>query len=375
MTTAQRIPRSDRSMKPQLPDNSIAVVLGTRPEIVKLAGIIQLLGRAARIVHTGQHFDKELSQIFFDTFALPEPTVHLAVGGVDRAAQIAGALQALAGHIAAAPPLAVVVQGDTNSTAAGAIAANAAEIPLVHVEAGLRSFDRRMPEEHNRVIADHLADLCLAPTEVNQANLAAEGIEGHRVVVTGNTVVEAVATLLPTAQERGDVLAAHGVEAGRYALATIHRPENVDEPDVLAAIVHELAEIDLPVIFPLHPRTAARLDGNAAATLRTTAPLGYAEFLALAAESAMIISDSGGIQEEASIIKRPVLVVRRSTERPEVLGTFAERVLPGPDISRTVAGWLADIDGLHDRLAALPSPYGDGTASQQSIDAINALLG
>jgi UDP-N-acetylglucosamine 2-epimerase (non-hydrolysing) len=365
-------------MSPQFTDRSIAVVLGTRPEIIKLAHIIQLLGSAATIVHTGQHFDRELSDIFFRAFRLPAPDAHLAVGGINRASQIASAIHALSTRFGNSPPAAVVVQGDTNSTAAGAIAANALEIPLVHVEAGLRSFDRRMPEEHNRVITDHLADLCLAPTEVNAGNLAAEGIDGDRVAITGNTVVEAVTALLPGAAATAEILAGHGVVEDGYVLATIHRPENVDDPGVLQAILEQLGHLDLPVILPAHPRTMARIEAaglsEMASALSTTPPLDYAEFLGLASRAALLVSDSGGIQEEASIIKRPVIVVRRSTERPEVQGSFVERVLPGPDIAAVASRWLDELDELHHRLATTPSPYGDGTASERSVAALARLL-
>jgi len=171
---------------------SVVVVLGTRPEIIKLGHIIRLLGSAASIVHTGQHFNTGLSQVFLDAFGLPAPNAVLGVGGARRGVQIGRIVEKLDGFLRTNSPDAIVVQGDTNSAVAGALAANACDIPLVHVESGLRSFDRRMPEEHNRVVADHLADLCCAPTEVNRSNLRDEGIPEDRIVVTGNTIVEAV---------------------------------------------------------------------------------------------------------------------------------------------------------------------------------------
>ncbi len=376
-----RPPASAKSepMPPDFEQRSIALVLGTRPEMMKLAGIARLLGDAARIVHTGQHFDPNLSDVFFSELRLPAPDLHLAVGGTTRGAQIGEATRLLDEAFGADPPAAVVVQGDTNAVLAGSLAANAREIPLVHVEAGLRSYDRRMPEEHNRVVADHLADLCLAPTDVNRANLAAEGIGGDRVVVTGNTVVEAVAELLPPEERRRAVLAELGLEPASFVVATIHRPENVDDPATFRLVLEELAAIPLPVVLPVHPRTAERAErfglDDLLAKLRVVEPQGYLRFLALVAESAFVVSDSGGLQEEVSVLKRGMIVVRRSTERPEVQGTFVELVPPGPRIGELAAEWASDVAGLRARLAGLPSPYGDGTASARSVAAIARVLG
>ena len=203
-----------------------------------------------------------------------------------------------------------------------------------------------------------------------------EGIAGSRVVITGNTIVEAVAEILPDAAERARLVNSYGVE--RFVLATLHRPENVDDEATLATVLTELGKIPIPVLLPLHPRTAKRIADFGLQTaldgIRAVDPIGYREFLGLAAQADLLVSDSGGIQEEASIIKRPVIVVRRSTERPEVLGTFVQLVQPGPDVSTTASEWLVDIEARHHELEAIPTPYGDGTASQQSVAAIQALL-
>lgn len=361
-----------------LPDRSIAVVLGTRPEIVKLAGLVRLLGPAARVIYTGQHYDPQLSGVFFDEFGMTRPDVHVGIGAERRGTQIGRATEGLDGLFAEDRPLAVVVQGDTNTVAAGALAANASEIPLVHVESGLRSFDRRMPEEHNRVIADHLADRCLAATETNRGNLLAERIDDDRIVVTGNTIVEAVERLMPPEEERTAVINRYGVRSGGFVLSTFHRPENVDDPESLRSILTGLASLPIPVLIPLHPRTVRRIEefdlGGSLDGLTVVESIGYRDFLALGAESAFLVSDSGGVQEEVSVYKRPLVVVRRSTERPEVLGTFVELVEPGPAISAIASDWLSRLPELHHDLAAIPSPFGDASAPRRSLDVITDLV-
>lgn len=361
-----------------LPPGSVAVVLGTRPEIVKLAHVIGELGDAAHVIHTGQHFDYELSAAFFEAFRIPEPAVFLGVGGKTRAGQIASALGALDERFASDPPRVVVVQGDTNTTLAGALAANAFEIPLVHVEAGLRSRDRRMPEEHNRVLTDHLADLLCAPTRTAVSNLVGEGVSEELIELTGNTVIEAVEGLMPAPNVRADLLHELGLERGRFVLSTIHRPENVDDPRRFGTILEQLASLELPVVLPLHPRSRKRAEQfgleEQLASLRVIDPVGYVDFLGLSAESGFLVSDSGGVQEEVSVYKRPVIVVRRSTERPEVLGTFARLVDPGA-IGDTADEWLSDLESVHDQLRTLESPYGDGMASKRIVEAVERRFG
>jgi UDP-N-acetylglucosamine 2-epimerase (non-hydrolysing) len=361
-----------------LPPGSVAVVLGTRPEIIKLANVIRLLGPAAVVLHTGQHYDHGLSEAFLEVFGLEEPHAYLGVGGETRGQQIGVAVRALDDHFSELRPRAVVVQGDTNSALAGGLAANALETLLVHVEAGLRSYDRRMPEEHNRVLVDHVGDLLCAPTDVSRKNLLEEGIPESRIRVTGNTVVEAVQELMPDPEQRVRLLAEYGLPSGRFVLSTFHRPENVDDPGRFRAVLGELASLDLPVVLPLHPRSKARAAAHGMSdvlgALTVIDPIGYREFLGLGAESAYLVSDSGGVQEEVSIYKRSVIVVRRSTERPEVLGTFAELVEPEPGISEIGRRWSADLAGLHERLAGIPSPYGDGTASARTVEGIGALV-
>lgn len=356
---------------------TVAVVLGTRPEAVKLAAIIEGLAERATVIHTGQHFDPSLTSEVYLSVGMREPDVVLDVGGSSRGTQIGRAVTALDERFSSERPDAVVVQGDTNAVVAGALAANALGVPLFHVEAGLRSYDRAMPEEHNRVVTDHLSDWLGAPTEVSRANLLAEGIDDARIEVTGNTIVEATQRLCPAPRDRTRERERLGLD-GRYAVATFHRPENVDDPLVLATILDSLGDLPVPVVLALHPRTKAQVEAagltSLLARLRVVDPLGPRAFLGLCADAALLLTDSGGIQEEASVLKRPVLVVRRSTERPEVIGTFAERVEPGPAVSEVAARWLDEGDALLDRLAILPTPYGDGGASRRTVAAINRLL-
>lgn len=357
---------------------TIFAVFGTRPEIIKLAPVINSLDQPPVLIHSGQHYDTSMAQVFLDAFDLPPPDHHLQIGGRTRGQQIGAAVTALDDLLAGDTDGIVVTQGDTNTTMAAALASNARAMPVVHVEAGLRSHDRRMPEEHNRVVTDHLSDLCLAPTEVSAANLEAEGISSDRIVITGNTVVDAVNHLLPDDEARAKVLADHGVSSEGFVLSTFHRPENVDDPGRLQAIVEQLARLELPTILPVHPRTRAIATTHGIdlelGSVRICDPLGYVDFLALLAECRLAVADSGGLQEEVSVLKRPMVVVRNSTERPEVLGTFSTLVQVGEDISRSGEQWLADDPFSLSELGHMPTPYGDGNAGARSVDAIKALI-
>ncbi|MFE2107370.1 non-hydrolyzing UDP-N-acetylglucosamine 2-epimerase [Kitasatospora sp. NPDC059463] len=360
-----------------MPSADIAVVLGTRPEIVKLAGVVRLLENSARIVWTGQHWDPGLTTAFFRQYALPDPHITLSgVAGEARGRQIGRMVSALSDHFAAHPPAAVVVQGDTNSAAAGALAAHCAGAPVVHVEAGLRSFDPDMPEEANRRLIAPLADLHCAPTATAAAHLLREGIGADQVVVTGNTVVEATLESLPGAVEARAVLDGYGLRPDRYLLATLHRPENTDDPARLGRILGQLAALDLPVVLPLHPRTRAAIErfglSGALAGLRPVPPVDHRTFLALAAGCRLLVSDSGGVQEECTVLKRPLIVVRNSTERPEaVRAGFARLVRPGAQLDVALRELLADPDAVGS-LAGRPSPYGSGTASAEIVAAVRS---
>jgi UDP-N-acetylglucosamine 2-epimerase (non-hydrolysing) len=278
-------------------------------------------------------------------------------------------LEQLGALFAERRPAAVVVQGDTNTASAAAQAAQYAGAPVVHVEAGLRSFDRAMPEEINRCVVGVLADLHCAPTSQAARNLQAEGIPSGRIILTGNTIVEATQAMAPDPVTAQSIAARHGLARDGYVLATIHRPENTDDPARLAAILGELAKLGPPVVLPLHPRTrnAVARHGLGAALDRLVVipPADHRTFLALAQLARLIVSDSGGVQEECTVLKRPLIVVRNSTERPEsVEAGFAHLVQPGAAIGDVGRRLLADT-GLTERLAQIPCPFGDGRASER----------
>ncbi|MEO3855782.1 UDP-N-acetylglucosamine 2-epimerase (non-hydrolyzing) [Acrocarpospora sp. B8E8] len=351
---------------PRLPDRSIAVVLGTRPEMIKLSVLITLLGDAARVIHTGQHFDNELA------FGRGQAHRRLDVGGRHRGEQIGEATSQLTRDWGADPPAVVIVQGDTNTALAGALAANAVEIPLIHVEAGLRSHDRAMPEEHNRILIDHLADVCCAATPGNVTNLWAEGIPEHRIILTGNPIVEAVH--LTTRDHASAHRATASLTGPRFVLATVHRPENTDDPDRLRRLLEALGTLDLPVLLPLHPRTRQRVRqfglGYLLERLHVTGPLTYPAFLAIAEQATLLISDSGGLQEESSVLGLPLLVIRRSTERPEAL---SPRCLLVPDPGH-LAQHAEELITNSLTEAPVTCPFGDGRASARIAD-LSELIG
>lgn len=357
---------------------AVAVIFGTRPEMVKLAPVLAALGDAAVVVHTGQHAPAVLAPVRRD-LGLPEPAVTLDYPTGPPPAQVAVTVRALGSVLADLAPAAVVVHGDTNSTAAGGLAAVAAGRPLVHVEAGLRANDRTLPEEHNRILVDHLADALCAPTDAARSHLAAEGIPDRCVVVTGNTVVDAALAALPDPADRAARVAALDLPPGNFVLATFHRQENVDDPERLAAILRAIDGIAAPVVFPVHPRTRDRMRTHGVATpgahVRLVDPLGYRDFLALEAEAAVLVTDSGGVLEEATVVHRPVVVVRRSTERPEVLGTFAHLVPDPAAVAAAANERLRDAPAIHAQLSRTPSPYGTGDAGARSAAVIRALIG
>lgn len=358
---------------------TVAVVLGTRPEIIKLAGVIRLLGDAAYVIHSEQHYDPALSAAFFASYDLPEPHVRLTgIGGASRAEQFAGIIAQLTRQFEQHRPAAVIVQGDTNTAAAAAQAAHFAAIPVVHVEAGLRSFDRAMPEEINRKLIGVVADLHCAPTEASAANLRREGVPAHAVLVTGNTSVEATIASTPDLASSATLVHDLGLMSDGFVLATIHRPENTDNEAKLTAILKAFATLAVPVVLPLHPRTRACVEQFGLRPLldrlRFLDAIDHPTFLALARHARLLVSDSGGVQEECTVLKRPLVVIRNSSERPEAfLAGFAILVAADDMLPARLAAAVAD-DQWPALLAERPSPFGDGHASEHIVTAVGQLV-
>ncbi len=326
---------------------SILHVVGARPNFMKVAPVMAALARHSGVqqtlVHTGQHYDTNMSDIFFQQLGLPEPDINLEVGSGSHAVQTAQIMLRLEEVLLTQRPGLVLVYGDVNSTVAAALVCAKLLIPVGHVEAGLRSFDRTMPEEINRRLTDQIADLLFTPSEDGNANLAREGIPAEKVHLVGNVMIDTLVQLLPVALARWQdgrfTVQGLTVDPGRYILTTLHRPSNVDDPTMLEQIMAALSDIgqQLPVIFPIHPRTRQRLQNTQYAIRNTqlylVEPLSYLDFLALQRHAALVITDSGGIQEETTYLGVPCLTVRENTERP-VTVTLGTNQLVGRDMGR-----------------------------------------
>jgi len=352
-------------------------VVGARPNFMKIAPIMHAMAcdpnRFAQIlVHTGQHYDDEMSQVFFDDLGLPQPDVYLGVGSGSHAEQTAKVMLAFEPVLKEQKPDLVLVVGDVNSTLACALVCAKMDVPVAHVEAGLRSFDRTMPEEINRVLTDQIADLLFTTERDADENLRREGVTEEKIHFVGNVMID---TLLRH-KERAlalDVLGEYGLQPQGYALLTLHRPSNVDVPEVLSGILDALAEIQarLPILFPAHPRTVRRVrefgfEARLAAMpyLRVTEPLGYLEFLNLMANARLVLTDSGGIQEETTILGVPCLTLRENTERP-VTVTQGTNTVVGSDPQRIVAEALAILDGKG-KAGRVPELW-DGKAAERIV--------
>ncbi len=350
-------------------------VVGNRPQFVKAAAVSRLL-RAAHeevLVHTGQHYDDELSRVFFEELEIPSADRQLGIGGGTNTSQTARQLAALEPLLAEVDPDAILVYGDTNSTLAGALVGAQAGVPVAHVEAGMRSFDRAMPEEVNRVLTDHLSALLLCSTDTAVENLRREHVAGA-VELVGDVMADVSLLIQPRARaDSAAALQRHGVEAGGFLLATAHRAGNVDDPARLRRLVELLLALPVPTVLPLHPRTRARLEAadllgalEGAPLVRLAPPLGYLEFTALLVHARAVVTDSGGVQKEAYFFGVPCVTLRDTTEWVETLD----------------AGWnvLVDLDRAA-ALAALERPlpserpdlYGAGRAGARVVEALTRL--
>jgi UDP-N-acetylglucosamine 2-epimerase (non-hydrolysing) len=360
--------------------DSFMVVVGTRPEIIKMAPIVRAL-RDEKLpyvfVHCGQHYDYNMSQQFIEELELPKPDYSFKVKAYSPGQQTARILTLVERVVKKVKPKVVLVEGDTNGVLASALAAVKLNVSVGHVEAGLRSFDLRMPEEYNRRLVDHMSNYLFAPTDTARKNLENENVWGN-VYVTGNTVIDAVIQHLPLAEKKSKIM--RQIRFKRFALVTAHRAENVDNPDVLRNFVEAFVESPIPIVYPIHPRSKKRLRQQKmlrklshAENVQLLPPLGYFDFLVLMKNCELIITDSGGIQEEATAppIRKTVLVTRLSTERPEaveagfakVVGTEKQSILKA--IERTVKrGGILPLD----------SPYGDGTAAAKTMNVLRRKL-
>lgn len=355
----------------------IAFILGTRPEIIKCSPVIHEAKRRGvpfAIIHTGQHYTAELDEVFFRELDLPAPNVNLRVGSMPPAKQVAAMIDGLHEVLLNLKPSVVVVQGDVNSVLAGALTSQLMGIRIAHLEAGLRSDDWSMPEEANRVLTGVMADYHFCPTDVQRERLAREGItEGVHIV--GNTIVDAVLHYVSLARERSTILERLSLGDTPYALLTMHRPANVDDPVRLRAILEAISAAatihGLKVVFPVHPRTQAVMDKNSI-TLQdpyiVTTSLGYLDLLRLQSSARIILTDSGGIQEEACILKVPSITLRPNTERPETLQVGASLLHASPDGDALAQKMRLQMERAPD----WENPFGDG---KTAVRVINILIG
>jgi len=335
----------------------LTVVAAARPNFMKVAPVLRALeGRAeTTLVHTGQHYDDHMSNVFFEELGIPRPDVNLGVGSGSHAEQTAAVMVAFEKQLVGSATDAVVVVGDVNSTLAASLVATKLGIPVAHVEAGLRSGDWTMPEECNRVLTDRMSTWLFTPSPDADANLLAEGIAPDRIHLVGNVMIDTLLTNLDRAQARAGALRAELGGLEHFAVLTLHRPANVDDPENLARLIDAVAGAapDLPIVFPVHPRTSARLEGRGdlPSNLRCLAPMSYLDFIGLVAGAELVLTDSGGIQEETSVLGVPCLTIRDNTERPitcelgtnRLIGTDPAAIAPAVVAARAGARTPASI--------------------------------
>lgn len=352
----------------------IMTIVGARPQFIKAAAVSRIISRNSGIreymVHTGQHYDANMSDLFFKELEIPAPAIHLGIGSGQHGEQTGRMLAGLDAIMQSEKPNWVLIYGDTNSTLAGALAASKLHIPVAHVEAGLRSFNRRMPEEVNRVVSDHLSDLLFVPTHDAIANLACEGIKGDKVILVGDVMFDVVRHM--SKRMESDLLDRLDLGGRDYIAATIHRAENTDDPARLSAIVEAFGEIGqkMPVILPLHPRTRARLQAYGMVLpdgIIAINPLGYADMTALVRSAIMVATDSGGLQKEAYFHGVPCVTLRDETEWVELVRMGWNRLIPPSDRETITAGILGVLSSDRPPLKG-DAPYGDGNAAEKIVE-------
>ncbi len=356
----------------------IVSIVGARPQFIKAAVVSRALRAAPGVmevlVHTGQHYDENMSDIFFEELEIPRPDYHLGIGSGTHGAQTGRMLEAVEQVLLQERPDWALVYGDTNSTLAGALAAVKHHIPVVHVEAGLRSFNRRMPEEINRVLTDHASDLLFAPTQAAVENLRREGIPEERIHLVGDVMYDAAIYYGEKARRESRVLEKLKLKPKEYILATVHRAENTDDPLRLRAIVEGLGEAAkvTPVVLPLHPRTRLALQrhgllGKAEARLRLIEPIGYLDMVMLEQNARLIATDSGGVQKEAFFYRVPCVTLREETEWVELVELEWNRLVPPISTADVAAGISMGLNLLQGTERA---PYGDGRAANEIVNCL-----
>jgi UDP-N-acetylglucosamine 2-epimerase (non-hydrolysing) len=357
----------------------VCVIVGTRPEIIKMCPLIRYLEQQQIdyfILHTGQHYSIEMDKIFFDELELPLPKYNLEVGSSTHGKQIALILEKTEQILMEEKPEIVFVEGDTNSVLAGALAAAKLKIKVGHVEAGLRSYNREMPEEVNRIATDHISDLLFCPTEQSQRIVLSENIDQSKIFVTGNTIVDSVLQNIELSLKKSEILQKLNINEKEYFLLTMHRQENVDSEEKISSVFNGLKRIaenySLPIIFPLHPRTKKQIEKysiNVPAEIKIVEPLGFLDFLQLEAKAKLILTDSGGVQEEACILRIPCVTLREDTERPETISVGAN-ILVGTNEEKIFNG----VEEILSKPRDWQNPFGDGRAAEKIINiTLNAL--
>lgn len=367
----------------------VATIIGARPQFIKAATISRVITQINKtltstlkieeiIIHTGQHYDENMSKIFFDELEISKPHYNLAVGSTSHGTQTGRMLERIETVLLSEKPDVVLVYGDTNSTLAGSLSAAKLNIPVAHVEAGLRSFNRNMPEEINRVLTDHISDFLFTPTDVAVNNLKREGIPSEKIYLVGDVMFDATIYYGSRSDQKSNIMSKFGLKPKQYILATIHRPSNTDHPAHLKAIFKGLSEVsnEIPVILPLHPRTRIALERNnlipfKARNLNFIEPLGFLDMVMLEKNARLIATDSGGVQKEAFFQKVPCITLREETEWLELLDLGWNRLVP-PVSSKKIAWSIKN--ALRTEHSSWTSVYGNGNSAKKIVTVLSEIF-
>jgi len=355
----------------------IAIIIGTRPEIIKMSPVIRECEKRKKsssdfdyfILHTGQHYSYNMDKVFFNQLNLPEAKYNLDVESGSHAVQTAKMLTGIEEILLEEMPDVILVQGDTNTVLAGALVASKLHIKVGHVESGLRSYDKSMPEEINRVLADHISDFCFAPTKKAEEILIGEGIEPSSIFVTGNTIVDAVHQHMKISDEKANILEDLGLKPNKFFLVTSHRQENVDDKNRFSGIIQGILKLkkkyDFPVIYPMHPRAKKMMQefGLSSNEINVIEPVDFFDFLQLEKNAKIVLTDSGGVQEETCIIGKPCVTLRDNTERPETVDVGAN-ILAGTNPEK-IAEFVSI---MMNKKEVWKNPFGNGTSGKEIVD-------